>query len=77
MGNTAKGIGIGIAIGAALGLVLGYLTAPRSGEESRHWIKDKTGQIKDKTVQIKDKTTSIIRRGKNGEVEEEMERVEA
>lgn len=70
MGNTAKGIGIGIAIGAALGLVLGYLTAPRSGGETRHWIKDKTSEIKDKT-------TSIIRRGKNGEVEEEMERVEA
>ena len=38
---------IGLALGALAGLITGFLTAPKSGKETRADIKRKAGDVKD------------------------------
>ncbi len=41
-----KKFGLGIIIGALAGVVTGFLTAPKSGKETREDIKNKAGELK-------------------------------
>lgn len=38
---------LGALIGTAVGVIVGFLTAPKSGKETRADIKNKAGEIKD------------------------------
>ncbi len=49
---------LGMLVGAALGGGSALLTAPQSGEKTRHVIEDKAGQLKDQAGQIKDQAMS-------------------
>ncbi|MBT3580928.1 YtxH domain-containing protein [bacterium] len=51
----------GIIIGAALGVVLGFLTAPKSGEETREQLKKFRSDNKDLIEDAKQKTEDLIR----------------
>lgn len=45
--DNAIGFGIGLVTGVAIGGVLALLFAPKSGQETRQAIKDKTGEVVD------------------------------
>ncbi len=49
---------LGMLVGAALGAGTALLTAPQSGEHTRHIIEDKAGQLKDQANQLKDQAMS-------------------
>jgi gas vesicle protein len=55
--DNAIGFGIGFLSGAVVGGVLALLFAPKSGEETRQLIKDKTGEVVDT---LKEKTSGVI-----------------
>lgn len=41
-----KKFGIGVILGALVGVITGFLTAPKSGKETRQDIKDKAKEVK-------------------------------
>lgn len=47
MTKTKGKFGIGIIVGAIAGAIAGFLTAPKSGKETREDIKRRAGQAKD------------------------------
>jgi gas vesicle protein len=47
-GIDGKSMAVGILIGVAAGVAIGFLTAPKSGQETREMIKDKVVELKDK-----------------------------
>lgn len=49
--NTGRKIALGALIAGAAGYVAGILTAPKSGEETRHDIATKAADIRDELVQ--------------------------
>jgi len=56
-------VALGVIIGAAAGVVAGFLTAPKSGKETRADIKRKAHELKDdaadKIDQAKDKAGEL------------------
>lgn len=42
----SKKFGLGIVVGAIAGVIAGFLTAPKSGKETREDIKKKAGEVK-------------------------------
>lgn len=66
----AKGkFGIGLIVGAVAGAVAGFLTAPKSGKETREDIKRRAGNAKDEaTKRVNDA------REKAGEVADEAKK---
>lgn len=42
---SARTLAIGVLAGIAAGVAVGYVTAPRSGKETRGLIRDKTLQV--------------------------------
>ena len=55
MDDNKSGIGNflgGIALGAVLGVVIGILFAPKSGEETREILKNKTGEFVQKVKRV-------------------------
>lgn len=49
---------LGALVGAAAGLVAGFLTAPKSGKETREDLKRKANEIKDTTSEKVEKIRS-------------------
>jgi gas vesicle protein len=70
--KTLEGFGIGLLAGAIIGGVIALLYAPKSGNETRKLIKDKTtevvGAVKEKTTEvvdaIKEETGEVIKKVK-------------
>jgi len=48
--SNAGKFAIGAAVGAVVGIVAGFLTAPKSGKETRADVKRKAGEAKDFAV---------------------------
>jgi gas vesicle protein len=47
---------LGAIIGAAVGVIAGFLTAPKSGKETREDIKKKAGELKQDADKMVEKT---------------------
>lgn len=47
-GTDGKSLAIGLLIGVAVGVAIGYLTAPKSGRETRELIQEKSEELKEK-----------------------------
>ena len=45
--DSGSRFGIGLVLGLAVGAVLGFLFAPRSGKETRDFLKDKASDVSD------------------------------
>ena len=62
--DSGSRFGIGLVLGLAVGAVLGFLFAPRSGKETRYFLKDKASDVSDtapggkggRRVQLPDET---------------------
>jgi gas vesicle protein len=67
--NLAGIFGIGLLIGSALGLAIGMLYAPRSGRETRAWLKEKAEDAKERAENIiddaKDQAQKIMETAKS------------
>ena len=46
---------VGFFIGAVIGLGMGVLYAPRSGEETRYFIREKAEEVKEKAFETAEK----------------------
>ena len=55
--ETLGGFGIGLLAGAIIGGVIALLFAPKSGKETRQFIKDKATEVVDA---VKEKTSGVI-----------------
>jgi gas vesicle protein len=55
--DNAIGLGIGLLAGAVIGGVVALLLAPKSGQETRQLIKDKTTEV---VNEVKEKTTGVV-----------------
>jgi gas vesicle protein len=53
--NGGSGFAIGLIVGAALGLAIGFLFAPKSGAETRQFLKEKA-------VDAKERATEAVRK---------------
>lgn len=51
---------IALLAGAALGAVAGVLLAPASGEETRHKLNRKAGDLRDQMTDLIDKGNSLV-----------------
>jgi gas vesicle protein len=69
MTKTKGKLGIGLIIGAVAGAIAGFLTAPKSGKETRDDIKRRAGQAKDEAGKRVDEAKQ-----KAGEVAEEAKK---
>ena len=43
--NSGPGFGIGLILGIAVGAALGFIFAPRSGKETKDFLKDKADDV--------------------------------
>lgn len=74
--KKSRNIAVGATIGILAGLAGGFLFAPKSGKETRKYIKgsasDITSTAKDKTIEVKDKVSKYLK-----EKKDEKSRLEA
>lgn len=54
--NQALSISSALLVGALIGAGVGILTAPRSGEETRTLLREKSGEVKDKAAEAMTET---------------------
>jgi len=66
--NSGPGFGIGLILGIAVGAALGFIFAPRSGKETKDFLKDKaddvSATVKNLTADRRKVYTKTWKRGK-------------
>ena len=66
--NSGPGFGIGLILGIAVGAALGFIFAPRSGKETKDFLKDKaddvSATVKNLTADRQKVYTETWKRGK-------------
>ena len=79
--NSGGKFALGALLGAAVGAVAAYLTAPKSGKETREDIKKRAGELKEtaakKTSEVLDTTSKKVDelRDKAGDIAEDVAHV--